>query len=844
MRADPSGWSLDDWSKDLIIEAIRRLSDVCDGATSTDARGFNGADARFGKSLAELRTNQWTAGRYYAAWKMLGKYALQLQGMGIDYFYITAVADPMKQAAPHAVAEVLEVDAGPFTADDFHRMDTLLSGNLPPVNVSGVLTSPAAFTSRTILGPGGHIASKLPGYEHRPEQLDLAELIERAMDEQRNAITEAGTGTGKSMAYLVPAITASYADPNGEGGSKLRTIISTADKALQGQIWQKDIPFLQSVMPKPFKAALLKGRSNYLCLYQLEQTTTEAEQGEMFEEFEAEPTGPALEQLPEVLAWATTTETGDLEELPFLVSGRLRQAVAIDSEGCLSNKCPFFKRCWAERAKNIAKDADVIIVNHALLLRDLSLRLGSGGAVAVLPDADYVVIDEAHHIEEIATDAFGKEATIGMWARIAAEWKRLTTGHHEIAGRLDEVDEEVTEAKRYAALIETFGPNVAEIFDTIADRMAAAKPPATVQLLGDERPMCGATFEALGGVAFKMGEVTPYWLKDEADRVRWGKLAGRIMEFSGVMLSALTPAEHGTVVRYAEASGTGRFKRTTLYVKPIDVSEVLRDGLFECGSFRAVIATSATIATEGVDPFAFWRSRVGCDSDTDLTLQVGSPFDYPHHSLLYLPQDGRAFDPTQSRQDGSLDYLNRLADEYERLILESDGRAFALFTSNRTLNEVYMRLSPRLSKYLVLRQGDMPRGELVRQFKEHGQAVLFGVKSFWEGVDVQGAALSLVIIDKLPFAPPDDPIWSARKDAITAKTGDSWAWFHLLAIPNTIIQLKQGFGRLIRTKDDRGVVAILDGRLSTKQYGPRVIRALPPATVTRSHEAVRAFYGG
>lgn len=908
MAKMPDGWTLAAEHKDAIRACIKALADVCDGARSDDGAGFTGYDSEFGHKLAQLPAPYWTMPRYFAAYNLLAKYRVQLGKLGHDY---TAITPGVLERRPieSAVTEslVIDVDHVPFTGDNREKLLEVVGYNpqedsaiqvwqLPPTrdyftitehnpggpevsyypinrtlpetvdtiaNHDGTsYTPPTApevaaryepkpeapeFHAANILGPGGAIAAKLPGYEHRPEQLELAELIERAMLGETNAVTEAGTGTGKSLAYLVPAINMSYRKPytvtREDGRTETRgyrTIVSTADKSLQAQLWGKDIPFLHSVMPKPFRAALLKGRGNYLCLYNLGKIKEEEVQATLPGDFEEVTAGETLTELPGVMAWADQTTTGDFEELPFMVAGRLRQAIAMDSEGCLSTRCPSYKTCWAERAKKIAGEADVVIVNHALLLRDLALRASSGGAVSVLPDSDYIVIDEAHHIEAIATDSFGREATETQWYRLASEWKRLTVGSPEIAGRLDEVSEEVTEAKRYGQIIETLGPNISEVFAQIVARLERAGK--TQETLGDERPLIGATFEALGTIARKMGELAPYWLKDPVDREKWLKLSERLGDFAGAMQAALTEDIDSKTVRYAELSGSGRSKHATLYVKPIDVSEILRDALFESDGFRAVVATSATIATEGARPFGYWVDRVGAGDP--LTLQVGSPFDYGQHALLYLPADGKGFDPTQSRQDGSVEYLDRLAAEYERLILASSGRAFALFTSFRTLNEVHRRLSMRLSRsYLVLKQGDVPRPELVRRFKEDGNAVLFGVKSFWEGVDVQGEALSLVIIDKLPFTPPDDPVWKARCDALTRKTGDRMAWFNALALPNTIIALKQGFGRLIRTKDDRGVVAILDGRLSTKPYGTRVIRALPPATPTHSQDAVRAFFG-
>lgn len=860
----PEGWNLVAEDRQHVRAMIAVLAGVCDGARTWDGAGFSGADADFGHSLAGLTEAQWTLGRYWAAYNMLRKYREQLAANGLDYFRVDPICPEMP--GPERLApQVIEVDNVPVTAVDFDRWETINAithGNtpvqawqLPPTprsaqEVAAEFERPAPkpgaapYTARAILGPQGVIAQQLPGYEHRPEQLELAELIERGMMGELNAVTEAGTGTGKSMAYLVPSILMSYrapitADPYADDAKEPhnpRTIVSTADKGLQAQLWGKDIPFLKSVMPKPFKAALLKGRGNYLCLRNFSEGKATLE-APMLDGFGDEEEIAEAGRFREVVEWEKTTASGDLEELPFIIAGNLRDWVATDTEGCTGQHCPFYKRCYAEQAKKIAKNSDVIIVNHALLLRDLAVRMATSGQMGVLPEAEYVVIDEAHHLQDIATDAFGTELTAGGFNRIVRELDKMTMQHEVIVKALasETPGEEVVKAQAYEALGVRLGENADTVFSWLRSEMAHAG--VTVRIMGDDVPILGPAANLMIDTADEMAQSAPYWLKDEAERERWGKLSERLMVYGRKLLTAATPDPDNANVRYAELSGS----RVVLNVKPVDVSEMLRAGLFESEHFRAVVATSATIATEGAQPFAYWQDQVGCEAP--LQLQVGSPFNYARNALLYLPEDGRAFDPTQSRQDGSIEYLDRLAAEYERLILSSSGRAFALFTSFKTLHEVYTRLSPRLSRsYLVLKQGEMTRPELVARFREDGNAVLFGVKSFWEGVDVQGAALSMVIIDKLPFTPPDDPIWQARCARITKLTGDQWAWFNRMAVPNTIIALKQGFGRLIRTKDDRGVVAILDGRLTTKPYGTRVVRALPPATQTRRQEAVAAFF--
>ncbi len=675
---------------------------------------------------------------------------------------------------------------------------------------------PMLGDARRILGPDGILAERLPNYESRTQQLRMTDLIEEVFDSEENAVIEAPTGTGKSLAYLVPAILAAADLPpeyDAEGNPHRRkTVISTADKSLQEQLWRKDVPFLQGALDRSFTVALLKGRSNYLCEAALYEAQHDPHlSGVGFRD-------PATsERWGEFLTWTEQTKTGDLEELKFTVSADLRQAVTVDSEGCTGSHCDFYGTCWVERAKRQAKAADIVIVNHALLMIDIALRLSSQGAACVLPEADYIVLDEGHAIPEIARNAFGCELTLNGWRRIAREWGKYSSGPHP----------DTTSA------IEVFFDNIEERFDKDSQL-----------LLGDERYLLEETVaDLLRDVSFQI-ENPPVSLTSSAERARWKKLMERIGRYARNLRWAITPPEdEGRIVRYAERSGIGRFQRVVVHVKPIDVSDLLRENLFESESYRSVVSTSATLATEGRSPFAFWKDQVGAWAARERTVK--SPFDFTRQGLLYLPPKDRALDPTQGFGENAADYLHDLANECLELVTASRGRAFLLFTSNRVLAEVYQRLVSKLpADYLILRQGDQPRPELVRQFREHGNAVLFGVKSFWQGVDISGAALSLVVIDKLPFIPPGDPIWDARRDAIIRQTGQEWAWFGQLAIPNAIIELKQGLGRLIRSRTDRGVVALLDSRLVSKKYGPQILRALPPFPQTDSLDDVRRFFAG
>lgn len=782
-----------------------------DHAAEENGVGFSAADGVAGHRLA--RYDHWSAAMAHDAWLLLRKYRdTQLAPAGFDF---DVVAEPI--VAESAVA---------------------VRPQAPVAVVERYAPAEPRPSAVDILGPRGVIAQRLPRYEHRPGQLDMAEAVEQALEDAENLVIEAGTGTGKSLAYLIPAIL-----------SGKRVIVSTADKALQDQIWTKDIPFLQEVLPVSFRAALLKGRSNYVCRAEVQAIRDGGV--DLFGQPKGLRDRAAAEAFGAFIQWVGETTHGDLDRATVPVPPSLRADVTVDADGCAGKGCKLFGRCFAEQAKAAAKASQIVVVNHALLLRDLSLRAKTDDHVTVLPTADAVVIDECHELEDIATNALGIELTAGRWVKIGRTIARLTTEHPALAGHRD--------GDRYhrATTIEQQAGKVQTALTVLLDAIDRRMGRRSTDMLGDDRALGAATAGALDVLLALLREGTPSWLTDEGDRVRWTKLVERTTVFVADLGFALTPPETaGNRVRYAARDGQGRI---TLHVKPIDVSHFLRRRLFEMtrpdpdnpgsegywdeaaqefvdGTEAArlpvpIVCTSATITAEG--RFRFWRSRVGADSAGELVVE--SPFDFRRNALIYLPAQPEALAPTNENRAAPA-YFDTLAAEIERLLLASDGRAFVLFTSVRALNEVHERIASRL-RWLVLKQGDAPRPVLVERFKADGRAVLFGVKSFWQGVDVQGEALSLVIIDKLPFPPPDDPVWQGRIEA----AGDRW--FFDVYLPFAVIALKQGAGRLVRSTADRGVIALLDGRLLLKGYGSRVLGSLPPMTRTRSVEAVRAFFG-
>ncbi len=671
----------------------------------------------------------------------------------------------------------------------------------------GADTTPKPITMRDVLGPGGIIAQKLPGYETREPQLQMAEMVDEAIKEEAHLIAEAGTGTGKSLAYLIPAI---Y--------SRKQTVVSTGDKSLQEQLWRKDIPFLRSVLPIEFEAAILKGKANYLCL---ENWNNEAGDQMML--------GESME-FAEVRKWLETTESGDIEELSFAISPELSMKITSSSDACSGQHCPQFKECYAEKAKEKAKMAQVVIVNHSLLTIDAALRARSDDFASAIPNRDIVIIDEAHRLEDAATAAFTIEVSAGGISRLIND-KHVNALQESLGKQPDTVPQ----ANRLNQLRTDIETTVTLFFGALSEMSnsqsyAVTAPPVSLQNHAQNLAL------QLGDLERLLESRNPYDVDRDnpAKSEAYKKFVSRVENYADAVRGSLLKSDSEVI--YVEKRENRKGKQL-IYLKkaPICVADDLREALFEKWP---TICTSATIATEGNADY--FKSRVGCDSARELI--VDSPFDYRSNALIYLPRSGAVLDPTRYYGDNSPLYFDNLANEIEQLLLISDGRAFCLFTSRKALEEIHSRLHSRLRKWEVLKQGDYPRPELVKRFKEDGHAILFGLKSFWEGVDIQREALSLVVIDKIPFGQPDDPIYSARCDEIGKRTGDKWAWFNKLALPNAIITYKQGFGRLIRTKSDWGCVALLDGRITTKNYGTKILRSLPKASRTDSLAAVRTFF--
>jgi ATP-dependent DNA helicase DinG len=616
-----------------------------------------------------------------------------------------------------------------------------------------------------VFAPGGALAAVLPGYESRPEQAELASAVADAIDVGRHLLAEAGTGTGKSLAYLIPAL---------ESGR--RVVVSTATKALQEQLLTKDVPLAAAALGREVKVAVLKGRQNYLCRKSLQ--AFELLGGALLPRAEDSAAFEALRP------WIDSTETGDRAELEVEPSETLWAELAVGSERCLGRRCPLVGSCFSEAARSWAAQADLVIANHALYFADLGLRELLDGP-GVLPEHDVVVFDEAHRLEEAAATWLGGRVSGGQLARLARD---------------------VDRACREAAL-----PAPGRALDRV-ERAALA-------LLGAVAPATGR--RRLRTLPARLADDLCARLADLSDA-----LAGRGDELDQLARRALAAAQDvelcGDVddldrVSWAEPDA--------IAWAPVDVSGALRERLWDAGQTAILVSATLTAARD----FGLVRDRLGLRGAQELA--VDSPFDYAEQALLYLPRG--LPDPRSSAA------LERAAEEVAALCRISGGRALVLTSSYRALDEIARLVRPAIP-YEVLVQGEAPRERLLERFRREVASVLIATATFWQGVDVPGESLSLLVIDKLPFAAPGDPLVEARCERIAEQGGD---WFADYSLPSAVLQLRQGFGRLIRTHADRGVVAILDPRLRTRGYGRAFLESLPPCPVVSDRAAVARFFG-
>jgi ATP-dependent DNA helicase DinG len=667
--------------------------------------------------------------------------------------------------------------------------------------------------ARDVLGPGSPLSERFARYEDRPGQVAMAEAVEDALADERPLFVEAGTGTGKTLAYLVPAILS---------GKKI--VVSTATKALQEQIFTKDLPLIEEALLAHgvrFRAALMKGLSNYVCKRRLsEMLTSPGASGRL---------DPSLSR---VIAWMSSTASGDKAELEGVAEDDpVWRDVASSTETRIGAECRFYDECFVTRMRKDAERANLIVVNHHLFFADLTLRAGrSGDYASAIPAYDAVIFDEAHQLEDIATDFFGSrvssarvDALVRDASRTLTSAKLLVKGSKDarIGSLLDQTQAAGHAFFRALGAGGGLGRRALVKGDYGATAEAAhAKLDAALEALCGYAESNGARGEAIALIARRARD-----LREDLRTILEGAFAD-----DPTRDPDLDDAREPGVRRIAWLDVSPR--TASLGSSPIELGGMLRRTLFD--RVPSVICTSATLATS-VDTspaaFHFTKARLGAPPETR-ELIVPSPFDFENRAALYLPRD--LPEPADPAFEAAA--IERILE----LVRVTGGGAFVLCTSTRAMKSIHEKLLGRW-KPGVFVQGEAPKHTLLERFREAGDAILVATMSFWEGVDVPGRALRLVILDKIPFAVPSDPVVAARSAEVDRQGGNSFAEY---SVPSAAITLKQGFGRLLRTQDDAGVVAILDRRIVTKGYGKRLLASLPPARRVSSMGEVEAFWSG
>ena len=644
-----------------------------------------------------------------------------------------------------------------------------------------------------IFGPDGLLARVQPGFRPRPQQLAMAGAVAHAIAARGPLIAEAGTGTGKTFAYLVPALL--------YGG---KVIVSTGTKTLQDQLFQRDLPLVRDALRVPATLALLKGRANYVCHHHLERAAAE---GRL-------PSRDDARHLPKIIAFARASDTGDrgtLADVPENAS--IWPLVTSTRDNCLGGNCAHHDECFVLKARKDALEADVVVVNHHLFFADVMLR--DEGLAELLPACNTIILDEAHQLPDTATLFFGEQLTAGALNDLARD--------AEVAAR--------TTAREVAELpdaVAGIGPAIRQI------RLALGEEPGKLALgVASARPGFEAALDALAAALDRVATELDRHAERSEDlgscARRASDAAAQLARWRG---TAETPATDetgadGAWIRWVDVTAMG----WQLHASPLSIASLFRRQVEASG--RAWIFTSATLAVGG--DFSLYQRELGLADAA--TGHWESPFDYATQALLYLPRDLPA--------PNSREHTEAVVATALPVLKASNGRAFLLFTTLRALKVARDLLAEAFAReglaWPLLVQGEGSRSELLMRFRELGNAVLLGSQSFWEGVDVTGDALSVVVIDKLPFAPPDDPLLAARLDRLRAEGGNPFLDYQL---PQAVINLKQGAGRLIRSETDRGVLMICDPRLVDKPYGKKIWRSLPPMRRTRDLAEVEAFFAG
>jgi ATP-dependent DNA helicase DinG len=647
-----------------------------------------------------------------------------------------------------------------------------------------------------IFAPEGPLAGQLPGFEPRDGQRAMAAAVARAFEDGGVLLAEAGTGTGKTLAYLVPAIL-----------SGQRVLISTGTKNLQEQIYFKDIPALREALGIPFTATYMKGRANYLCLHRMDQLS------------EAGPieSGAGAVFLPIIREWSATTETGDraeIEDLPEDIA--FWNEVSATADACLGTECPRYDDCFVTRMRQRAAESDVVIVNHHLLCADAAVRKHAFGEV--IPACSHAIVDEAHQLEDVATQYFGFSVSTYRIEELARDVERLAPAGTLADWRTrDPIDKAVARLRDDARVFFTDLTHAHQHDERARGEERIRATPTSLSQASESAAHLTGALDLLEQALIRLKPND-----DESEPGAAAEQAAALVRRAGELrteLRFLLRASETEFVYFVEFRGRGVFLRAS----PIDVSAIVRELLFD--RMRTTVLTSATLTVDGA--FGYIRDRLGIRGAAEIRL--ASEFDFERQTVLYLPP--RMPDPR------SPDFAGAAGQQVIEILKRTRGRAFVLFTSYATLRAVQAMAEMALD-YPILVQGTVPRSLLLKRFRETPHSVLFATSSFWQGVDVVGEALSCVIIDKLPFASPGEPVTAARIEAIRARGGEP---FDEYQVPLAILALRQGLGRLIRHRSDRGVLTVLDPRLRTKGYGRRFLASLPPAPVVHELDAVSAF---